>query len=185
MRPNPQRRDLLIDTAIILLAEKGEAGLSYRNLDQAAQLPTGTASNYFRNRNELIQETVARIHTRLSPDPAWLEQTLATLQGKELQLALLTNLVERVQAQQAAYTALLEIRILARRQPELRGHLLPVVRQNLQLSEQGQPGVSTESSLEFLLTYLTISGLLFEELTLPGILHPWSAQQIIQAKLQE
>lgn len=185
MASKKQRRDLLLDTALTLIAEKGIGGLSYRNLDRAAELPTGTASNYFRNRSELVMATVIRIHERLSPDPNQLKHVMKTLDGHERQAALLNDLIERVRDDEDAYVALLEVRLLARRDPAVRSHLLPLIRQNLQLSGEALSHSSAEPSLDFLLTYLTISGFLFEELTLPGLLSPRSAQDIIQAKLKD
>lgn len=61
MPPNPERRALLLDTAIDLLGEAGVGGLSHRAVDERAGQPAGTTSNYFRTRTALLEATAARI----------------------------------------------------------------------------------------------------------------------------
>jgi AcrR family transcriptional regulator len=59
--PNEQRRSLLTDTAIALLAEAGVHGLTHRAVERRAGLPDGTASNYFRSREALLVATAERV----------------------------------------------------------------------------------------------------------------------------
>ncbi|MFC4059194.1 TetR/AcrR family transcriptional regulator [Planomonospora corallina] len=58
---NPVRRRALTDAAIGLLASSGVHGLTHRAVEKAAGLPPGTASNYFRSREELLVATAERI----------------------------------------------------------------------------------------------------------------------------
>jgi DNA-binding transcriptional regulator YbjK len=60
MPPNPERRTKILDTAIGVLADTGVGGLTHRHVDQRAQLPAGTTSNYFRTRQALLEATAAR-----------------------------------------------------------------------------------------------------------------------------
>jgi AcrR family transcriptional regulator len=60
-RTNPARRRSLTDAAITLLASDGVHGLTHRSAERAAGLPAGTASNYFRSREELLVATAERI----------------------------------------------------------------------------------------------------------------------------
>ena len=60
-RTNPARRRALTDAAISLLASDGVHGLTHRSAERAAGLPAGTASNYFRNREELLVAAAERI----------------------------------------------------------------------------------------------------------------------------
>ena len=58
---NPARRRALTDTAIDLLAASGVHGLTHRAVENAAGLPQGTASNYFRSREALLVAAAQRI----------------------------------------------------------------------------------------------------------------------------
>lgn len=55
------RRTLLADAAIALVAEAGMRGLTHRAVDARAGLPLGTTSAYLRTRLALIEAIVARI----------------------------------------------------------------------------------------------------------------------------
>jgi AcrR family transcriptional regulator len=58
---NPARRRALTDAAIDLLAASGVHGVTHRAVEQAAGLPPGTASNYFRSREALLVAAAHRI----------------------------------------------------------------------------------------------------------------------------
>jgi AcrR family transcriptional regulator len=58
---NPARRRALTDAAIALLASSGVHGLTHRAVEKAANLPPGTASNYFPSREALLVAAAERI----------------------------------------------------------------------------------------------------------------------------
>ena len=58
------RRDDLLDAAICLLSERGTHALTHRAVDAAAGLPAGSASNYFRTRDALLNAVVERFAAR-------------------------------------------------------------------------------------------------------------------------
>ena len=58
------RRDELLDAAICVLGERGMHGLTHRAVDAAAGLPAGSASNYFRTRDALLDAVVERFAAR-------------------------------------------------------------------------------------------------------------------------
>lgn len=61
-KPNAEeRRRVLCDAAIEILAEDGARGLTHRKVEQRAGLPAGTTSSYFRTREALLQGTAARV----------------------------------------------------------------------------------------------------------------------------
>jgi DNA-binding transcriptional regulator YbjK len=62
----PNRRDELLDAAICVLGERGMHGLTHRAVDAAAGLPAGSASNYFRTRDALLNAVVERFAARES-----------------------------------------------------------------------------------------------------------------------
>ncbi|MFJ7246330.1 TetR/AcrR family transcriptional regulator [Kitasatospora sp. NPDC098652] len=57
---NQDRRDLLRDAAIEVLAEEGGRGLTHRAVDTAAEVPPGTAKNYFPSRDALLRAVAER-----------------------------------------------------------------------------------------------------------------------------
>jgi len=59
--PNLERRALLADAAISLLASAGAHGVTHRAVDQCAGLPAGTASNYFPSREALLIAAASRV----------------------------------------------------------------------------------------------------------------------------
>ncbi|WP_280258041.1 TetR/AcrR family transcriptional regulator [Nocardia abscessus] len=62
------RRALLVDTAIELIATRGLRALTHRALDTELGLPGGSASYYFRTKRALIEAIVDRITTRSRDD---------------------------------------------------------------------------------------------------------------------
>ncbi|WP_336216311.1 TetR/AcrR family transcriptional regulator [Nonomuraea sp. LPB2021202275-12-8] len=57
---NPERRDRLRDAAIEVLASAGGRGLTHRAVDAAAEVPAGTAKNYFPTREALLGAAAER-----------------------------------------------------------------------------------------------------------------------------
>lgn len=57
----PDRRTLLADTALGVLADAGTRGLTHRAVDAAAGLPAGTTSAYYRTRSALLTALVRRL----------------------------------------------------------------------------------------------------------------------------
>ncbi|MGW9117630.1 TetR/AcrR family transcriptional regulator [Streptomyces sp. NPDC055663] len=55
------RRTVLADAAIQVLAEEGMRGLTHRAVDRAAGLPPGTTSAYYRTRQALLTALVRRL----------------------------------------------------------------------------------------------------------------------------
>ncbi|MFD6155972.1 TetR/AcrR family transcriptional regulator [Nocardia sp. NPDC060256] len=62
------RRTLIVDAAIDLIAAQGLRALTHRALDTALDLPAGSASYYFRTKRALIEAIVDRITTRSRED---------------------------------------------------------------------------------------------------------------------
>jgi DNA-binding transcriptional regulator YbjK len=58
--PHASRADLVADTALALLAERGMRGLTHRAVDEAAGLPLGSTSNVARTRQALLELAVRR-----------------------------------------------------------------------------------------------------------------------------
>ncbi|QOV39780.1 TetR/AcrR family transcriptional regulator [Streptomyces ferrugineus] len=58
------RADLVADTALALLTERGMRGLTHRAVDEAAGLPQGSTSNLARTRQALLELAVRRLAER-------------------------------------------------------------------------------------------------------------------------
>ncbi|MFI9406065.1 TetR/AcrR family transcriptional regulator [Nocardia sp. NPDC052316] len=62
------RRALIVDAAIELIATQGIRALTHRRIDAALGLPAGSASYYFRTKRALIEAIVDRITARSRAD---------------------------------------------------------------------------------------------------------------------
>jgi DNA-binding transcriptional regulator YbjK len=167
---NPARRTALLNAAIEVLARDGARGLTFRAVDAQAAVPTGTASNYFANRDDLIHQVSRQIHQRTAPDPTEVRERMKAPRSRELVTELMAWVNRRVTRERTSYLALLELRLEATRRPELRASLTQTIRETLEADirfhlESGLPGDRTA----VMLLYLAMTGLLLERLTLPDV----------------
>ncbi|MFE9326354.1 TetR/AcrR family transcriptional regulator [Nocardia sp. NPDC052278] len=68
MMSTTDRRAVLVDAAIDVIATQGIRALTHRALDTALELPGGSASYYFRTKRALIEAIADRITTRSRDD---------------------------------------------------------------------------------------------------------------------
>jgi DNA-binding transcriptional regulator YbjK len=116
------RSDLVADTALALLAERGMRGLTHRAVDEAAGLPQGSTSNLARTRQALLELAVQRLADREArvlalhemPDP----RAGSALLADALALATHRALTRNRELTVARYELALE----ATRRPELRAY---------------------------------------------------------------
>jgi DNA-binding transcriptional regulator YbjK len=178
---NQARRDALLDAAIAVLAADGARGLTFRRIDDEAGVPTGTTTNYFADRDELLRQVGERIFTRLQPDPERLAGIMAAPPSREQELALMHDLMARVATDRIGYLAFLELRLEATRRPELRAALAATVRADLEAGtafhlDAGLPG--GRSTVQVL--YLAMTGLILQALTVPEVLSPDSVESLTE-----
>ncbi|MDQ0833354.1 DNA-binding transcriptional regulator YbjK [Streptomyces sp. B4I13] len=171
MAGNPERRAALVDAGVEVLAREGARGLTFRAVDSAAGVPTGTASNYFTGRDDLLRQIDARLHVRLAPDPEVFGGLMAQPRDRSLVAAFMHDLMARATRDRTGYLALLEMRLEATRRPELRSSFTTSVRGDLQEGldfhrASGLPG----GDETVVVLYLAMLGLLLEHLTLPAVL---------------
>ncbi|WP_030681573.1 TetR/AcrR family transcriptional regulator [Streptomyces sp. NRRL B-1347] len=181
MRQNPARRTALLDAAIEVLAREGSRGLTLRALDTEAEVPKGTASNYFANRAELLAQAMQRVQERLMPAEDALADTMREAPSMELVSTLLGQLVERMRADRSSHLALLEMRLEATRRPELHAELSRFMAEQLEGNisfhlDAGLPGDRTG----VVLLYLAMLGLIVDDLTVPELLTPFSIDKLIE-----
>ncbi|MCR2799797.1 TetR family transcriptional regulator [Microbacterium sp. zg-Y818] len=168
MARNDERRRLLADAGLTVLAEEGSRGLTHRAVDEAAGVPIGTASNYFRSREALITGLVDRIGERLAPDPAALQERAARPPSRALFTEYLRDIVHRLSENRDVTIALFELRLESMRRPEV-AQLLGSWRRggfegDVAFNQQaGLPGGRREIAL----FHYAIDGLLFDRLGTP------------------
>ena len=117
---NAERRTLLADAAVRVLAQQGSRGLTHRAIDAEAKAPRGTASNYFASRDEIIDAILLRISERLQPDPDIHADLAQRPPGVELFTEYLRDIVHRLTDNRDAAIALFELRLEATRRPSRR-----------------------------------------------------------------
>jgi DNA-binding transcriptional regulator YbjK len=185
MRRNPERRSALLDGAIDVLARDGARGLTFRAVDAAADVPTGTTSNYFPNRDVLLTQVGGRIYERLQPDAATIAKSLEGPRTKARVEALMYELVDRVSAFRTGYLALLELRLEATRRPDLREVLTARIREDVDANidyhlKSGLPGDATTVKLLF----LAMNWLIVERLTLPDLFGEDEIHDLVAAAVE-
>ncbi|MEN3613466.1 TetR/AcrR family transcriptional regulator [Plantactinospora sp. ZYX-F-223] len=180
MRQNPARRTALLDAAIEVLARDGSRGLTFRAVDAEAGVPTGTTSNYFANRQDLLGQVTQRTRERLTPVEAEVAETMRAPRDRALVTRLMQDLLGRMRRDPSSYLAMLELRLEATRRPELQAALTEVFSANLQDSIEFHLGAELPGDRTTpLLLYLAMSGLLVDELTVPEVLAPFPLDQLI------
>jgi AcrR family transcriptional regulator len=116
---NSDRRRLLADTGLGVLAREGSRGLTHRAIDRAADVPGGTTSNYFRTRDALVRGLVDRIGERLAPTPQDLERRAREEPSRDQFAGYLRDIVRRLLAHREVTLALFELRLEGARRPEV------------------------------------------------------------------
>ena len=125
---NAERRTLLSDAAVRVLAQQGSRGLTHRAIDAEAKAPRGTASNYFASRDEIIDAILLRISERLQPDPDIHADLAQRPPSVELFTEYLRDIVHRLTDNRDAAIALFELRLEATRRPRVADHPPPARR---------------------------------------------------------
>ncbi|MEV6653498.1 TetR family transcriptional regulator [Streptomyces sp. NPDC051219] len=185
MRQNPARRTALLDAAIEVLAREGSRGLTLRAVDGEAGVPTGTTSNYFANRADLLAQVMHRTRERLTPDETELAETMRAPRSAEMTATLLRQLVDRMRRERSTHLAMLELRLEATRRPELHAELTSFFSDQLEGNihfhlEAGLPGDRTG----VVLLYLAMLGLIVDDLTAPGLLDPYPLDDLIATMVE-
>lgn len=168
---NPGRRTTLLDAAIELLAADGARGLTFRTVDARARVPVGTTSNYFTSRDELLTQVGAHLYLRFAPDAEELERATSGPATTEQLIMIMQGTVQRLIDRRSVYLALLELRLEATRRPALQEMLTRRVREDLEfnITNHAASGLPGDRGTVILL-YLALTGLIIEQLTLPGLL---------------
>ncbi|KQX47245.1 MULTISPECIES: TetR/AcrR family transcriptional regulator [unclassified Streptomyces] len=170
MAKNPERRTALLDAAIEVLADEGARGLTFRAVDARAGVPTGTSSNYFRDRDQVLSQVGDRIFVRLTPAPESVEAAFAPAPSRELLVELMRWIARRMAAERTCYLGLFELRLEAVRRPELRTQLTRVLRSDLDENIRGHVAAGMPGDADTVrLLYFALTGLLLDHFTVPDL----------------
>jgi DNA-binding transcriptional regulator YbjK len=184
---NQQRRNDLTDAALEIVARDGLHGLSHRAVDEHAEVPRGTTSNYFRSREALVVAIVQRIvdlHFALIEDLRTLYKRKAPKTGM---IDLLGDVVDQALNRfPERYLALFELALESRRKPELRLELERIVDEAMKLTYEAHRGKDSEPSQEDIeLLSVFYNGVLFTSLVMPQALGGRSPGEITRTMLHK
>lgn len=169
-RSNPQRRRGLADAAIELLAVAGVQGLTHRAVERAAGLPTGTASNYFPSRDELLVAVAERVTTLHQEQMRRIDNELDTsAEADPLTALIAASLHDAVTVSRQRYLAIFALQSEAARRPALAIALTGLADQSLQFtaSEHLRLGLDLPTEAAALLITL-YGGALFALINAPS-----------------
>jgi DNA-binding transcriptional regulator YbjK len=169
MRANHERRQLIADAAIRVLADAGAHGLSHRAVDTQATVPRGTTSNFFNTRKELVLAAARRLN-----DTHWryvhaMRDQLDSPLDREKLAAILHRLVTAEDEEvRVRHLARYELFLAGVREPELRPILADIRRAAMQtavllLESAGLP----EPAQHVQLLAAVLNGLTFDHITAP------------------
>lgn len=184
MPPNPERRTAILEAAVDILVDVGAGGVSHRQVDDRAGLPSGTTSNYFRTRLALLEATAGHV-----VDLHWrhvnvLQTHLPSPLTRTALAALLTRMVTDTDpVVRRRNLARFELFMEGTRRPELRPFLIDL--QNAAMKVAGvivaSAGLPASPDQIYQLARL-LNGLAFSNVTI-GFAEPHDSAELIDRML--
>jgi DNA-binding transcriptional regulator YbjK len=116
---NLQRREQLADAAVEILGTRGIHQLSHRAVDDAARLPPGTATNYFKTRDDLLEAVAGRIADLQLADMTAAGPEAGPAAPGDLAALLGRSLYEAATRHRTRLLAIFELSLEATRRPAL------------------------------------------------------------------
>lgn len=166
MIANPDRRAMVCDAALHILGRDGPRPLTHRAVDREAGLPLGTTSNYFPTRAALFVGMTARLFSALSPSAERLEE-LEKLAQADAGPAYVSYIVERLLAQPELAKAWFELRLEARRSPDIAALVTPVLREGFAQDVAFHEGRALPGGPDMVRTlHYLVDGIVFDALTI-------------------
>jgi DNA-binding transcriptional regulator YbjK len=169
VRPsNERRRNELTDAAIDVVVREGLHGLSHRAVDEAANVPRGTTSNYFRSRDALLEATTRRL---MELHFALMEEHRAQTPDRQALVESVSAALEQALTQYPGrYLAMLELALENARNPAMEHGIAGVIRDamNLTYEVHGADGEVPATDVQLLSVFY--NGLLFSWTVMPEIL---------------
>lgn len=123
--PLRSRPEVIADTAIALLVERGLRGLTHRAVDEAAGLPAGSTSNHARTRSALLEAAFARLvdleKAAMAPAVGAAEAPVLPTGIGGIAALVAESLYRSLTERRIQLLARFELALEATRRPELRG----------------------------------------------------------------
>jgi DNA-binding transcriptional regulator YbjK len=156
---NLERRRALADAAIEVLGRAGIHGLSHRSVDERSGLPPGTASNYFRSRDALLQAAADRVIELHKQDMSAATGGAPAPVGRETLIELIAlSLHYAATEQRTRYLAVYELTLEATRRPRLREALARLEEPALDFTVQMHRDLGLETSRAQVQALITLYG---------------------------
>ncbi|WP_370353476.1 TetR/AcrR family transcriptional regulator [Catenulispora sp. EB89] len=157
--PNLARRRALTDGALRVLAASGMHGFSHRAVDAAADLPAGTAANYFGSRDALLGAAAERVLELHEEDMAAAHGLVAGPVDREGLIGLLAMSLEMsVKLHRERYLAVYELTLEATRRPALRETFDAIREAAVQYSYEQHQMLGLPTSREDVATLVALFG---------------------------
>jgi DNA-binding transcriptional regulator YbjK len=184
---NQERRDALTDAAIEILAESGTHGLSHRAVDERAEVPAGTTSNYFRSRDALLEaaaQRVVQLHFRWLADIR--EQHAGELNRERL-IEILAGVVdESINPLRHRYLAMFHLALESTHRPQLQQSLAQLSETSVELTRGVHLGPGIDPSHEdIVLLHAFYNGVLFAGLVIPNSLGDSAPSDLVRTMLSK
>jgi DNA-binding transcriptional regulator YbjK len=169
MRANPERRALIADTALAILAGDGAGGLTHRTVDTRAGLPQGTTSNFFRTRIALLQAAAERMAEVHWDQVAKIRAELGGPTGRAGAARLLARVLDPAdETMRQRNLARFELYLEANRQAELRPIMADIYTAAMEAAGAVLTGCGLDPAPEQLRRFSRLlNGIAFDHLTLP------------------
>ncbi len=184
MRPsNEERRAELTDAAIDVVVRQGLHGLSHRAVDEAASVPRGTTSNYFRSRGALLEATTRRL---MELHFALMKEHLARKPSQGGLIESLSAVLEQALTEYPGrYLAMLELALDNTRNPEMQNGIGRVIDDAMKLTYEVHGADDAIPAKDVQLLSVFYNGLLFTWTVMPEILAGRSPGEITREVLEK
>jgi DNA-binding transcriptional regulator YbjK len=181
MRPaNERRRAELADAAIKVVVRDGLHGLSHRAVDEEAQTPRGTTSNYFRSRDALLEATQRRLmdlHFDLMTQ--YRERSDGLIES-------VSSVLEHALSQHPGrYLAMLELALESTRDPDTKRRFVGLAGEAMDLTYEAHGAEQGVPAKDVQLLSIFYNGLMFTWLVMPEILAGRSPGELTRDALEK
>lgn len=181
---NEERRALLADAAITVIARMGPPGLSHRAVDEEAEVPRGTTSNYFRTRQALLVAALTRV---VGLHLGWIAEQRAKFDGpldRDGVADVMAAVVEQATTtHRAQYIAMFELALESTRRPELQAVMPEVLGTAVSVMQAAHRGTEPDE-LELRMVAMFYNGAVFTSLVVPHLLGGLLPRDITRAMLR-
>ncbi|HEX8346886.1 MAG TPA: TetR family transcriptional regulator [Actinoplanes sp.] len=168
-RHDPRRRDRLIDAALTVIAERGVAGTTHREIARAADVPLGSMTYHFTGLDEILVEAFTRHADAVA---RIFDQRMAAAADRDAAIdAVITLVCEDLFGSQDDLVLTVELYVAAARNPALRAVTQAWMQRSRQALER-HFDPTTARELDALIEGLTLhSSLSTDPMTAPQIRH--------------